>query len=77
MVRMKSLDRSIWVILVNTTIKQLAELVVELVGSSSKLVYQPLPADDPTRRQPDISLAKQHYQWEPKVPLREEIGQDD
>ena len=53
------------------TIKQLAELTIELTGSSSKLIYKPLPADDPTRRQPDITLAKKELQWEPKVPLRE------
>ncbi len=53
------------------TIKQLAELTVELVGSSSKLVYKDLPADDPTRRQPDITLAKKHLNWEPNVPLLE------
>ena len=53
------------------TIKQLAEIVLELVGSKSKLIYQDLPADDPTRRQPDITLAKKHYDWEPKVALRD------
>ena len=40
------------------TIKQLAEMTIELTGSDSKLVYQPLPVDDPTQRQPDITLAK-------------------
>ena len=53
------------------TIKELAELVVELTGSDSKLVYRPLPADDPTRRCPDISLAKEKLGWEPAIPLRE------
>ena len=53
------------------SIKQLAEIVLELVGGDSKLVNQPLPADDPTRRQPDITLAKKHFQWEPQVPLRD------
>ena len=53
------------------TIKELAELTLEIVGSKSKLVYKPLPPDDPTRRQPDITLAKKHLDWEPKVPLRE------
>ncbi|HVU88639.1 MAG TPA: UDP-glucuronic acid decarboxylase family protein [Gemmataceae bacterium] len=53
------------------TIKQLAELVIELTGSKSKLVYRPLPADDPTQRKPVITLAKQHLDWEPKIPLRE------
>ena len=53
------------------TIKELAELTIELTGAKSKLVYQDLPADDPTRRQPDITLAKKHLGWEPTVPLRE------
>lgn len=53
------------------TIKQLAEMVIEVTGSPSKLVYEPLPADDPTRRQPDISLAKKHLDWGPTVQLRE------
>jgi UDP-glucuronate decarboxylase len=53
------------------TIRELAELVIELTGSKSKLVHKPLPADDPTRRRPDITLAKQHLNWEPKVKLRE------
>ena len=52
------------------TIRELAELVLELTGSKSKLVYRPLPADDPLQRQPDISLAKQRLDWEPKVPLK-------
>ncbi|MGI9519228.1 MAG: UDP-glucuronic acid decarboxylase family protein [Pirellulaceae bacterium] len=53
------------------SIKQLAELVIEITGSSSQMVYKPLPADDPTRRQPDITLAKKHLDWEPTVPLRD------
>ncbi|MCA9176324.1 MAG: SDR family oxidoreductase [Planctomycetales bacterium] len=53
------------------TIKQLAELVIELTGSSSKLVYRPLPADDPTRRCPDIALAQEKLAWNPTVPLRD------
>ncbi len=53
------------------TIRQLAELVIELTGSPSRLINGPLPPDDPTQRQPDISLAKQHLDWEPKIPLRE------
>ena len=56
------------------TIKELAEMVIELVGSKSKLVYKALPADDPTRRQPDITLAKKHLDWEPKISLREGLG---
>ena len=53
------------------TIKELAELTIELTGSPSKLVYQPLPDDDPTRRQPDITLAKKHLNWEPTISLRD------
>ena len=53
------------------TIKELAEQVIGLVGGKSKLVYRPLPADDPTQRKPDISLAKAKLGWEPKVKLRD------
>ena len=56
------------------TIRQLAELVLELTGSSSKIIEQPLPADDPTQRQPDITLARKQLDWEPEVPLREGLG---
>src|SRR5262245_29471446 len=52
------------------TVRQLAELVIELTGAKSKIVHEPLPADDPVRRQPDITLAKQHLKWEPATPLR-------
>lgn len=54
------------------TIRQLAERVIDLTGSSSKLVFCPLPVDDPKQRQPDISLAKSMLDWEPVVPL--EVG---
>lgn len=53
------------------TIKELAEQVIELTGSKSKLVYRPLPSDDPKQRQPDITLARKHLGWEPRVPLAE------
>jgi len=54
------------------TILQLAEKVIELTGSTSKLVYQPLPEDDPAQRQPDITLARAKLDnWEPVVPLNE------
>lgn len=53
------------------TMRQLAELVIELSGSKSKIVHKPLPADDPLQRQPDITLAKKHLGWEPKIQLRE------
>jgi len=53
------------------TIAELATLVLEITGSKSELVYEPLPGDDPTQRCPDIGLAKKTLDWEPKVPLRE------
>jgi len=53
------------------TMMELAENVIELTGSTSKLVFEPLPADDPKQRQPDIALAKEKLGWEPTVPLRE------
>jgi UDP-glucuronate decarboxylase len=49
----------------------LAEIVIELVGSKSRVVYEPLPVDDPTQRQPDITLATQRLGWKPTVPLRD------
>jgi UDP-glucuronate decarboxylase len=51
------------------TIKQLAELVIEITGAKSKLVYEDLPEDDPMQRCPDISLAKQKLDWEPSIGL--------
>jgi UDP-glucuronate decarboxylase len=53
------------------TIRELAEMVLEITGSTSPLTYGPLPKDDPTRRQPDITLAKEKLGWSPRVPLRE------
>jgi UDP-glucuronate decarboxylase len=53
------------------TIKQLANLVIEMTGSRSKLVYASLPEDDPTQRQPDISLATRRIGWRPTVPVRD------
>jgi UDP-glucuronate decarboxylase len=53
------------------TIRQLAEMVVELTGSKSKIEYRPLPQDDPQQRQPDITKARQILSWEPTIPLRE------
>ena len=55
------------------TIKQLAELVIELTGSKSKIVYLPAPADDPQQRQPVIDQAKEILHWEPTIQLREGI----
>lgn len=54
---------------VEFTIRELAEQVISISGSSSKLVERPLPDDDPTRRRPDISLAKEKLGWEPNIPL--------
>lgn len=53
------------------TIAELAQEVIRLSGSSSQIVNRPLPADDPTRRRPDITLAKSKLGWEPTVPLSE------
>lgn len=51
------------------TILELAELIKNLTGTKSKIVYAPLPQDDPRQRQPDVSLAKEFLDWEPKVNL--------
>ena len=53
------------------TMRELAELVVELTGSRSQVVFRPLPADDPKQRQPNITKAREILGWEPKVALRE------
>src|SRR5690606_15590807 len=53
------------------TIRELAELVVDLTGSRSKLTFAALPQDDPRQRQPDITLARERLAWAPAVPLRE------
>ena len=53
------------------TILELAEKVIRLTGSKSKIVFLPLPSDDPKQRQPDITLARKVLNWEPKVPLEE------
>jgi UDP-glucuronate decarboxylase len=57
------------------TMLELAQQVIELTKSSSKLVFKPLPADDPMRRQPDISLAKEKLGWGPTVQLKEGLIQ--
>jgi len=54
---------------VEFTIRELAEQVLEKVGSLSKLIEMPLPSDDPTQRKPDISIAKEILKWEPQVHL--------
>ena len=53
------------------TIKELAEMIIELTGSNSKLVYEPLPSDDPIQRKPMIDLAKKELDWEPKIRILE------
>ena len=53
------------------TIKALAEMVIELTNSKSRLVKEPLPSDDPRQRQPDISLARAELDWQPVIELRE------
>ena len=52
------------------TIRQLAELAIEVTGSSSTLTFEPLPVDDPTQRQPDLTVARRDLGWEPTIPLR-------
>ncbi|MFW6159111.1 MAG: UDP-glucuronic acid decarboxylase family protein [Planctomycetota bacterium] len=56
---------------VETSILDLAKQIIELTGSSSKIVHEPLPEDDPVRRKPDISLARETLDWEPTIELRE------
>jgi UDP-glucuronate decarboxylase len=56
---------------VEFTMKELAELIISETGSSSQLVTQPLPQDDPRQRKPNISLAETQLGWTPKIPLRE------
>jgi UDP-glucuronate decarboxylase len=56
---------------VEFTIRRLAEQVIELTGSSSKIAFRPLPQDDPRQRRPNISLAKDLLAWEPTVQLRD------
>ena len=53
------------------TMLELAEKVIELTHSTSKIVYCPLPGDDPKQRKPDITLAKEKLNWEPTIRLRE------
>jgi dTDP-glucose 4,6-dehydratase len=55
------------------TVRELADIVVELTGSSSEIVHEPLPVDDPAKRRPDITRAKTELGWEPEIDLREGI----
>jgi UDP-glucuronate decarboxylase len=59
---------------VECTIIELAEIILKLTGSKSRIDYKPLPEDDPVRRCPDISLAKEKLGWEPKVELEEGLS---
>jgi UDP-glucuronate decarboxylase len=56
------------------TINELAEKVVRLSKSRSKIVRKPLPSDDPIRRRPDLSLAKEKLHWEPRISLEEGLA---
>ena len=56
---------------VEITIRELAEKIIEITGAKSRLVFKPLPSDDPTQRQPDISCARKLLGWEPKVQLEQ------
>jgi len=56
------------------TLLELAEAVIEVTGSSSELIYEALPVDDPKQRRPDISLARSLLDWEPEVEIREGLG---
>jgi dTDP-glucose 4,6-dehydratase len=54
-----------------TTIEEIARTIIRMIGSTSKIVYRPLPTDDPKVRQPDITRARTLLGWEPKVQLEE------
>ena len=56
------------------SIRELADTVIEITGSKSKIEHRPLPVDDPVQRCPDISLAREVLKWEPRVPLKEGLG---
>lgn len=53
------------------TVKELAELILQKIKTTSQIIYTKLPADDPTKRKPDITLAQTRFHWEPKVPILE------
>ena len=57
------------------TIRELAEAVLRLTGAPGKIVHRPLPQDDPTHRQPDITLARSRLNWEPSIPLEAGLRQ--
>ena len=60
--------------LLEFTILELAKKIIELTGSTSKIIFNPLPQDDPQQRMPDISYAKSVLNWEPKVSLEEGLN---
>ena len=57
------------------TILEIAQMIVSMTGSKSKIIFQDLPEDDPKRRQPDITLAKSKLNWTPTVPLDDGLRQ--
>lgn len=59
---------------VESTIKELAETIIAMVGGKSKLIFNPLPQDDPKQRKPDITLARNKLGWEPKVKLHDGLS---
>src|SRR5574344_427151 len=74
MVKMMNTDNFIGPVNIGTdgefTILELAQSVIELTGSTSKIIYEPLPSDDPVKRRPDLTLAKEKLNYEPKIKLR-------
>jgi UDP-glucuronate decarboxylase len=56
------------------TILELAEILIRMTGSRAKIVFKPLPQDDPTQRKPDITLAQKKLGWQPRVPLEEGLA---
>jgi UDP-glucuronate decarboxylase len=56
------------------TVKELAEMVVQMTNSKSKIIYLPLPSDDPTRRRPDLSLAKEKLNYSPTIQIKEGLS---
>ena len=59
---------------VEFTMRELAETVLRLTGSRSRIIHQPLPQDDPRQRRPDISKARTHLSWEPRVALADGLA---
>jgi dTDP-glucose 4,6-dehydratase len=57
------------------TVENLAEMVLQITGSSSPIEFYPLPVDDPTRRQPSITRAQERLAWKPEVPLEKGLRQ--